>query len=53
MRLGVKNGELVLVKESDTNCKLIFDSLKPSYPLDELKVMSLTPSSHPGKGVVL
>jgi hypothetical protein len=50
---GIKDDELVLVKNTDDENKLVFDSLPPTYPLENLKIMPLTPSSHPGKGVVL
>jgi hypothetical protein len=50
---GFKADELVLVKSTDDEKKLVFDSLQPTYPLENLKIMPLTPSSHPGKGIVL
>jgi hypothetical protein len=54
---GIKEVEgkrqLVLVKRTDDANKLVFDSVPPTYTLENLKIMPLCPSSHPGKGIVL
>lgn len=54
---GIKRVEgdtqLCLVKRTDDQNKLVFDSLPPTYALKNLKIMPLCPSSHPGKAVVL
>jgi len=52
MVFGIKNDELVLVKNSDSD-KLVFKYLKPSYDVEKLKVLTLKASSHKGKGVVI
>ena len=41
------------MKREDSDKKLVFSELVPSYDLGALKTMALKPSSHKGKGVVL
>jgi hypothetical protein len=48
-----KEDELILVKDTDVENKLVFDSLRPTYDLSYLKVMLMAPISHPCKGAVL
>ncbi len=48
---GIDKDELVLVKNSDTKRRLVFDQLKPSY--ENVKFITLAPKSHPGIGIVL
>ena len=45
--------ELILVKNTDEEDKLVFENLKPSYDLSSLKVMALKMSSHKGKAIVI
>ena len=51
--LGVKEDGLILVKDTDSDHKLVFDELKPTYDLKSLKVMNLKSFSHPGIGIVI
>ena len=53
MTLGIKDDDLVLVKNSDFRNRLVFDKLEPSFNLKTLKVMALKPSSHKGIGIVI
>ena len=53
MTLGIKDDDLVLVKNSDFKNRLVFDKLEPSFNLETLKVMALKPSSHKGIGIVI
>ena len=53
MILGIKDDDLVLVKNSDFKNRLVFDKLEPSFNLKTLKVMALKPSSHKGIGIVI
>jgi hypothetical protein len=52
MVFGIKDDELVLVKNTDTDSKLVFDKIEPTYELSKLKIMALKASSHKGKGIV-
>ena len=53
MVIGIKNGDLVLVKSSNVLHKLVFKNLDPSYKLKNLSLMELKPTSHKGKGIII